>query len=159
MLFRLINKHFALGDKFHKISNRSTSKLKYSCMTNLKSLINSHNQNILRLTSTYRKTQQLFKEKIVQGVVYVLLKVLYDATIASDKGNYARLYKGICETIFKKRYANHKSLLTFQLTKAILNFLPNFGPLKQSSLTKKYYGKSEEDESSTIPFSEVVTCA
>ena len=128
-------------------------------MANLKSLINSHNQNILRLTSKYRKTQQLFKEKIVQGVVYVLLKVLYDAAIASDKGNYARLYKGICETIFKKRYANHKSLLTLQLTKAILNFLPNFGPLKQSSLTKKYYGKSEEDESSTIPFSEVVTCA
>ena len=46
--FRLINKHFPPEHKFHKIFNKNTLKLSYSCMPNLKSLINSHNQNILR---------------------------------------------------------------------------------------------------------------
>ena len=46
--FRFINKHFPPEHKFHKIFNKNTLKLSYSYMPNLKSLINSHNQNILR---------------------------------------------------------------------------------------------------------------
>ena len=33
--------------------------------------------------------------------------LLYYATITCDKENYTKLYKGICETTFKRRYANH----------------------------------------------------
>ena len=52
-----------------------------------------------------------------------------------------------------------KSLLTFQPTKAIPNFLPDIGPLKQSSLTWKYHVKSKGNTTPTIPFPEDITCA
>ena len=52
-----------------------------------------------------------------------------------------------------------KSLLTFQPTKTIPDFLQNIGHLKQSSLTQKCHGKSKGDAIPTIPFLEDVTCA
>ena len=52
-----------------------------------------------------------------------------------------------------------KSLLTFQPTKTILNFLLNIRPIKQNSLIQTYQGKSKEDATPTIPFPEDVTCA
>ena len=52
-----------------------------------------------------------------------------------------------------------ESLLTFHPTKAIPNFLPGIGPLKQSSLTQKCHVKSKGNTIPTIPFPEDITCA
>ena len=38
-----------------------------------------------------------------------------------------KLCKGICETTFKKRYANHKKYFTAERTRAIQNYLLNTG--------------------------------
>ena len=43
--------------------------------------------------------------------------ILYQATITCSDGKYKqKRYKGICETTFKKRYANHKR--SFNLIKS-----------------------------------------
>ena len=47
---QLIKKHFPKEHKFHKIFNRNTLKLSYSCMPNIKTKINAHNREILRNT-------------------------------------------------------------------------------------------------------------
>ena len=47
---QLIKKHFPKEHKFHKIFNRNTLKLSYSCMPNVKTKINTHNRVILRNT-------------------------------------------------------------------------------------------------------------
>ena len=47
---QLIKKHFPKKHKFHKIFNRNTLKLSYSCMPNIKTKINAHNRVILRNT-------------------------------------------------------------------------------------------------------------
>ena len=44
---QLIKKHFPKEHKFHKIFNRNTLKLSYSCMPNIKTKINAHNREII----------------------------------------------------------------------------------------------------------------
>ena len=43
----LIDKHFPLDHKFHKIFSRNNIKVSYNCMPNIKSAIYSHNKKIL----------------------------------------------------------------------------------------------------------------
>ena len=43
----LLNKHFPPSHKFHKIFNKNTVKLSYSCMPNMGALISGHNKSIL----------------------------------------------------------------------------------------------------------------
>ena len=45
---RLIDKHFPKTSKLHKIFNRNTVKVSYSCMPNVKSTISSHNNRVLK---------------------------------------------------------------------------------------------------------------
>ena len=54
---QLIKKHFPKEHKFHKIFNRNTLKLSYSCMPNIKTKINVHNREILRNTSSKNSEQ------------------------------------------------------------------------------------------------------
>ena len=44
--FKLVDKHFKHGNKLHKIFNRKTLKISYSCTKNIFQIINSHNKNI-----------------------------------------------------------------------------------------------------------------
>ena len=45
---KLVDTHFPIGNKLHKIFNRNTVKVSYSCMNNVKSIITSHNTRIIR---------------------------------------------------------------------------------------------------------------
>ena len=45
---KLVDTHFPKGNKLHKIFNRNTVKVSYSCMSNVKSIITSHNTRIIR---------------------------------------------------------------------------------------------------------------
>ena len=44
----LVDTHFPVGLKLHKIFNRNTVKVSYSCMSNIRSIITSHNTRIIR---------------------------------------------------------------------------------------------------------------
>ena len=48
---KLIDKHFPAASPLHKIFNRNTVKVSYSCMKNVKRVISSHNKRVLRETS------------------------------------------------------------------------------------------------------------
>ena len=45
---KLVDTHFPIGNKLHKIFNRNTVKVSYRCMSNVKSIITSHNARIIR---------------------------------------------------------------------------------------------------------------
>ena len=49
---RLIDKHFPKSSKLHKIFNRNSIKVSYSCMPNVKSNISSHNHRVLKKAKT-----------------------------------------------------------------------------------------------------------
>ena len=81
-------------------------------MPNLKAKIDGHNKKILENTPP-PKTKLcncLKKENCpMRGACLTGNVLYYDARISCDDETYKpKLYKGICETTFKKRYANHK---------------------------------------------------
>ena len=110
---KLVKKHFKRGSRFHKIFNKNTLKVSYSCMPNVKSIINAHNKKILTPTSDEidqrtcncnRKNECPLNQNCLQS------SVVYEATISSDEPNYRPMkYIGLCETTFKQRYGSHKS--------------------------------------------------
>ena len=102
---QLIKKHFPKEHTFHKIFKRNTVKLSYSCMPNIKTKINAHNRYILWNTPSKHCNCQQKENCPTNGAC---LSLVYYATINYKDKNYKpKLYKGSCETSFKKRYSNH----------------------------------------------------
>ena len=106
----LINKHFPEQHKFHKIFNKNNVKVSYSCMPNIKSIINMHNKKIVnppqqtneRTCNCIKKPQCPLQEKCLTN------NVLYRANISPENQiNNNKVYFGVTKTAFKKRYANH----------------------------------------------------
>ena len=58
--------------------------------------------------STANTCNCLKKEDYPMNGLGLTESLLYCTTISFGKENYTKLYKGICELIFKKPYANHK---------------------------------------------------
>ena len=76
---KLINKHFPLHHKFYKLFNKNNFKVSYSCMPNMKNVINKHNKkkinppkgNIARTCNCIRKYQCPLNEKcLTNNVLY-----------------------------------------------------------------------------------------
>ena len=107
----LIDKHFPPHHKLHKLFNRNNVKISYSCLPNIKSIINAHNRKILYPSPTIgRRTcncinisQCPLQQRCLSN------NILYQANIIPfGENSETKVYYGICETIFKLRYANHK---------------------------------------------------
>ena len=125
--FRLQNKHFSPGHRLYNFFNKNTLKLRYSCITNLKAKIHGHNKKILEATKSPKTklSNCLKKEKCPMRAACLTENILYYPRISSDDESYKlKLYKGIFETTFKKRYAN---LSMWKRTRTILNYLMNTG--------------------------------
>ena len=45
----LIKRHFPKTNKLHKVFNKNTVKVSYSCMSNIASILSSHNFNVINL--------------------------------------------------------------------------------------------------------------
>ena len=119
IFIKLINKHFPPNHKFIKIFNKNTIKLSFCCMRNIRSKTNGHNKKILQPKP---KEQQklcncLVKEDFPMNELCSTSSISYQATIKCSDSKYKqKRYKGICETTFKKCYANHKK--SFNLVKS-----------------------------------------
>ena len=57
----LLDKHFHKNHKLHKIFNQNNVKVSYSCIPNVSSIVNSHNQKILQ---TPKLTTLRYRNKI-----------------------------------------------------------------------------------------------
>ena len=109
--FRIVDRHFTEHHPYHRIFNRKTIKLSYSCMSNVKATIQSHNARLLRKSITPNKPQKtcncrrkdscpLNGNCLVEGVIYM-------ATVKTTDGA-ERDYIGSTGCTFKKRYGGHK---------------------------------------------------
>ena len=76
---KLINKHFPRHHKFYKLFNKNNVKVSYSCMPNMKNIINMHNKkiinplkdNIARTCNCLRKHQcPLNQKRLTSNVLY-----------------------------------------------------------------------------------------
>ena len=113
----LINKHFPPSHRYHKLFNRQTVKLSYSCSPNVQSAIAAHNRKLLRKHNTdtnppvkeppmcnCRKVDECpLKGNCLQSAI------IYQATVSAE--SETKHYIGQTEQTFKKRYPKHKEAL------------------------------------------------
>ena len=107
----LLDKNFPKNHPLHKIINRKTVKLSYSCTPNMYSIISAHNKKILsekRVDADVRCSCQPANKPScpVPGKCFSN-KVIYHATVHHTNGGTAE-YVGMTEPPFKYRYGNHK---------------------------------------------------
>ena len=122
----LEEKHFPGDHKFHKIFNRNNIKVSYSCMPNIKSVINSRNRTInsqSRTCNCIKKIDCPLQEKCFSE------NTLYQADFSSENFE-TKIYYGISETKFKTRYRTIKNPSTTKSTKMTRNYRMNSGKLK-----------------------------
>ena len=111
IFLNLIKKHFPSHHKFHKLFNKNTVKISYSCTRNIKTIINSHKAKILfpKKSTEQRTCNCLNKENCSLQQKCLTTNIVYKAKVTSNNENYQeKVYFGSCETTFEKRFSNHK---------------------------------------------------
>ena len=111
MFFGLLHKCFPTNNKLHKILNKNTVKLSYSCIQNMKQIISSHNKTVLESTKIKEKqgkTCNCRDKKSCPLKGQCLQKgVVYKATVEQKPSKKQDTYIGITENEFKTRYNQH----------------------------------------------------
>ena len=110
---KILDREFPVGHILHKIFNRNTVKISYSCMSNIKQNIDGHNKSILA-PKPVKETQvnncncrkptecPIPKNCLTESIVY-------QATVTTSDKRPPETYVGLTENKFKLRYANHKT--------------------------------------------------
>ena len=108
----LIDMHFPKSNPLHKIFNRNTLKLSYSCMGNIKTIISNHNKAVIsKSTRTYNQTKKSYNSRKpnkcpMDGNCNVE-SIIYHAEVTTETAK--EKYIGLFDTAFKLRYRNHVS--------------------------------------------------
>ena len=113
-----LDKHFPPHNKFHKIFNRNTVKISCSCLPNMKTIINSHNQKVAnpKTIPKDRTCNCVDKEKCLLSQNCLVNNIIYKAVSTPTNLLYkVKIYFGSAETMFKLRYSNHQR--SFKLLK------------------------------------------
>ena len=112
---RILSKNFPLKHRYHKIFNRNTVKISYSCLPNMSSIIKSHNNKVLAnsqkidVAESNVSTCNCRKSATCPLEGKCLTKsIIYQATISSNNKNSQKFrYIGLTEGTFKSRYNGH----------------------------------------------------
>ena len=107
----LINKCFPTGHKLRKIFNRNTIKLSYSCMPNMKQIIDGHNKAILKTAAqpdqqTTKMCNCRKKDECPLKGECLKKEIVYQATVTTRENS--ETYVGLTATEFKTRWRNHQ---------------------------------------------------
>ena len=112
-VFKLVDKHFPPGHVLHSICNRSTIKVSYRSLPNMKSIIAKHNSKILKSTATIGPKPKAVcncrkKEDCPVPGQCNQDGAVYQATVTSATGR-VETYVGLAKN-FKRRYPKHKNV-------------------------------------------------
>ena len=110
---QLLDNCFPPDHHLHKLLNRNTVKISYSCMPNIKQKISNHNSAAIRKNKPQdpnkndcncRKDNQcpLDGKCLAEGLIY-------QATVTRQDNNKQETYIGLTDNTFKTRYNGHTS--------------------------------------------------
>ena len=106
----LTDQHFPKSNQLHKIFNRNTLKLSYSCMSNVKTIISSHNK--AQISNPPNELEKLDNNCNCRVKISCSLEgncnvrsIVYQAEVVTPQTKEA--YIGLCDTTFKERYRHH----------------------------------------------------
>ena len=107
----LLDHCFPKAHKLHKVINRNTVKISYSCMPNVKQIISNHNrsvQNNQNLDQTTEKKCNCRKDKTCPLDGNCLTEgVIYQSTVTRLDNNKDETYIGLTDNSFKTRFNGH----------------------------------------------------
>ena len=108
---KLVTKHFPRGSTLHRLLNRNTVKVGYSCMSNMASIIKQHNNKVLNRGNNRQPDSCNCRDKAACPLPgkCTSKNVVYEATVTTEAT--AMKYIGLASD-FKLRYNNHK--MTFR---------------------------------------------
>ena len=104
---KLLKQHFPKSNRLHKIFNKNTAKVTYSCMSNLSSIISLHNKRILRPRITEYGCNCRTRENCPLQNQCLTPNPIYRADVENNANKGTKMYFGLAETSFKARFANH----------------------------------------------------
>ena len=105
---KLVDRHFSKTNTLHKIFNRNTVKVSYSCIENMANVIKSHNK---KATMSNEKSVAACncrnKGDFPLDGLCQTNDIIYKCVV-STKNMPEKVYLGTAEGDFKKRYYNHR---------------------------------------------------
>ena len=109
---KLINKDFPESCTLHKIFNRNTVKVSYSCMDNMKTMITKRNSRILNKNENRKlqgsdKCNCRRKEQCSLQGNCLTNNIVYRADVTTTDTRESKQYIGLTANSFKERYRNH----------------------------------------------------
>ena len=138
---KLLDKHFPRQQKLHKIFNKNTLKVSYSCTKSIKPIINSHNKKVSHQNRPCPDEKQcncIKKELCPLKGKCQAENIVYEATITCNKQTYGEnIYIGIAETTFKKRYSNLKKSFNLAAYKNDTELSKEFWKIKRRNFVPK----------------------
>ena len=84
-------------------------------MRNIASIVSSHNKSVLRPTIQDHGCNCRQKNDCPMQNKCLTQNIVYEATVTNNVDTVEKIYFGLCETSFKKRYSNHTK--SFRLKK------------------------------------------
>lgn len=152
IFLELLDKHFPRSSEFHKIFNRNTVKISYSCTKNMASTISAHNRKILKpidedfgCNCRSNRICPLDGKCLTPNTVYL-------AEITNNTNTEKRFYIGISATPFKERARNHNRDITHDKYKNSTELAKYVWKLRDKGITanvkyktlRKIYGRPKE---------------
>ena len=128
----LIDKHFAKDKKLSKIFNRSTLKVSYSCLPNVKQTISNNNHRLLQLHRMKESSQDSKLCNCRQKSSCLTKCVVYKATVTETTSNNQETYIGLTENEFKTRFNLHKSSFKLEHNRTSTTFSDHVWKLKKN---------------------------
>ena len=102
LFFKMLKKNFPKSNLFSKIFNKDTIKISYSCTRNMKSIISSHNKQILTPKNKQVGCNCRIKNSCPQDNKCLTLQLIYQADVTNNLDNEYKSYLGLAETTFKE---------------------------------------------------------
>ena len=104
----LLDRHFAPNNQLHKIFNKNTVKVSYSCTLNVGSIIKSHNKKPINAENKQTKDCNCRKKEECPLKGKCRSEDIIYKCVVTATGHPRKVHLGTAEGDFKQRYCNHK---------------------------------------------------
>jgi hypothetical protein len=109
----LIDREFPKNHVLHKIFNRNTMKVSYSCTRSIGTIIDSHNKKLIASSADQANTNQrpcnCRRNECPMNGKCLEKSIIYQATVTTTANNHSETYIGLTENSFKTRFNNHNT--------------------------------------------------
>ena len=109
----LLDNCFPPSHQLHKLLNRNTVKISYSCTPNVKQIISAHNKTMLMKTKPRENTSRNCNCRDSKACPLdgscLATGVVYQTTVTRKDNNKQETYIGLTDNTFKTRYNGHNS--------------------------------------------------